>query len=763
MQSPFEPSSEPGRDEVQVSLPLRAATGTRAIATTVRRSLELMSGIDTAHSFLKINQPGGFDCPGCAWPEPPPGERKHVELCENGIKAVAEEATSRRADRAFFAKHDLSDLRSRSDFWLGRAGRLTEPMVKRPGATHFEPISWQSAFQQIAETLSSLDSPDEGIFYTSGRTSNEAAWLYQLMVRSFGTNNLPDCSNMCHEPTSAALERSIGLGKGSVRLGDFAEADVVLLVGQNPGTNHPRMLSALEEAKRSGAQIIAINPLPEAGLLRFKNPQRARGIVGNGTKLADVHLPIRLGADQALFQLWSSWMLTRPEGRAGVDNAFIASYTSGFEEFRTYLSTVDTDDLTAATGIDPALLEQAFRIVAGSKRTIICWAMGITQHTNAVATIDELVNFALLGGHIGRTGAGLCPVRGHSNVQGDRTMGVWEQIQPALIDALEQRFQIDLPRAKGFDTVSSVQALADGRASVFVGLGGNFSRATPDSDLVESAFRTVDLVVNVSTKLNRTHLLSDETSIILPTLGRTDRDHHDGHDRFVTVEDSMGKIHASQGMLDPASPSLLSEVEIVCEIAAALLGQDHAVTWREFAANYDAIRDAIGETVHGFVDFNRRVKEPGGFELPHPPRDDRRFDTSDGKAQFTVTTFERSTAPLLLQTMRSHDQYNTTIYGHDDRYRGISGDRHVILLSQTDIVAQGLSDGCRVDIHTDLPGPERVVRNYLVVQYPTPPGCAAAYFPETNALIPLDHRDMRAGTPASKAVPIRIERSQSAT
>jgi len=755
---PFAPDDEPGRHDVEVTEPLTVATGTKAIAATMARSIGIAGSTATARSFLKINQPAGFDCPGCAWPEPHPDERKTFEFCENGMKAVAEEATDRRADRDFFAAHDLADLQSRSGYWLGRAGRLTEPMIKRPGGDRFEPISWADALAQIATTLRGLASPDEAVFYTSGRTSNEAAWLYQLMVRCFGTNNLPDCSNMCHEPTSRALDRTIGIGKGSVRLADFAVADTIVLVGQNPGTNHPRMLSALEEAKRNGARIIAVNPLPEAGLLRFKNPQRPRGIVGNGTELADIHLPISLGADQALFQLWSAWMIERDEaGNPCIDRAFIDAYTAGFDDVRRRLTEVDTEALLDATGLERRVVEDAFEMLATSDRTIVCWAMGVTQHTNAVPTIDEIVNFALLGGHIGRPGAGLCPVRGHSNVQGDRTMGVWEQIQPDAIDAIERLYDVDLPREDGFDTVASIAALADGRAKVFFGLGGNFARATPDTDLVDRAFAGTQLVVNVSTKLNRSHLLTNGTSIILPAMGRTDRDNRDGHDRFVTVEDSMSMVHGSTGMLEPPSDQVRSEIDILCGLATALLGDDHTVPWPAFGADYDTIRDAIADTVHGFADFNRRVRVPGGFELPHPPRDDRRFDTDDGKAHFTATTFEAPTADLLLQTMRSHDQYNTTIYGHDDRYRGVSGDRHVIFMNEGDIAERGLVDGDRVDIVTDMAGPERRVRDFRIVEYSTPKGSAAAYFPETNPLVPLDHHDPRVGTPASKAIPIRIE------
>ncbi len=751
--------SEPGRHEVETAAPETSATGIEAITTTMQRTLSDLGPRRAVRTLLRVNQPAGFDCPGCAWPEPAPGERKTAEFCENGAKAIAEEAMTERLDRRFFVDHHIDDLRARSDHWLGRAGRLTEPVIKRPGASHFEPIGWDAALSTIAQSLTELDHPDQAIFYTSGRTSNEAAWLYQLLARSYGTNNLPDCSNMCHEPTSRALDDTIGIGKGTVRLADFERADAIIIVGQNPGTNHPRMLSTLEAAKQQGARIVAVNPLPEAGLLGFRNPQTVRGLVLGGTELADWHLPIKLGADQALFQLWSSMLVRRDAELGGVvDRSFIERYTTGYQELVDHLAGADEAALLAATGLDAELVNDVFQTLASAERVIICWAMGVTQHVNGVQTIAEIVNFALLGGHIGRPGAGLCPVRGHSNVQGNRTVGIWEQIQPAAIDALERRYGLDLPREDGYDTVNAIRALRDGKARAFIGLGGNFVRATPDSAVVEAAFAQTPLVVNVSTKLNRSHLVTDHTSIILPALGRTERDLRSGIPQFVTVEDSMSMVHASTGVLDPPGPEVRSEVAIVCELATRLLGDDHRVPWGDLADDYDLIREAMAETIHGFADYNRRVRVPGGFELPHPPRDDRRFPTSDGMAHFSITTPAPATQGLLLQTLRSHDQYNTTVYGHDDRYRGISGDRHVIMLSAQDIAERGLVDGDRVDIVTDLPGPERRVRDYLVVEYPTPRGAAAAYYPETNPLIPLDHHDPNVRTPASKSVPIRLER-----
>jgi molybdopterin-dependent oxidoreductase alpha subunit len=746
--------------------PERWATGIPAIANTANRTITKMGVRRTVKALSVINQPGGFDCPGCGWPEPPSGERHRIEFCESGAKAVAEEATTARIDREFFTRHSIADLRARSDFWLGEAGRLTSPMIKRPGGTHYEAIEWEAALVEIADQLRALDSPDEAIFYTSGRTSNEAAFLYQLMVRCFGTNNLPDCSNMCHEPTSFALGRSIGIGKGSVQIDDFARADVILVVGQNPGSNHPRMLTTLEQAKRAGSRIIAINPLPEAGLLRYKNPQTARGLAGHGTDIADIHLPIRLGGDQALFQLWNRWLLADDARRPGrIDHTFIAEHTSGYEALKQHLAGVDDGELLAHTGLELSVVEHAYTMIANAERLIICWAMGITQHLGAVDTIDEMTNLALLGGHIGRPGAGLSPIRGHSNVQGDRTMGIFERPEAELLDALETEFVVNMPREPGLDTLDAVRALSTGDAKIMIGLGGNFVRATPDTDLTEPALTSARLTVQISTKLNRSHLMCGETAIILPTLGRTDVDPGDHGPQFVTVEDSMSIVHTSTGVLNPPSPELRSEVAIVCDLALQLLGHDHPVPWARLRGNNDLVRDHVAAVIPGFSDFNVRVRVPGGFVLPHPPRDSQCFPTGDGKAHFTVTTVttvpsvDPADGQLVLQTLRSHDQYNTTIYGHHDRYRGISGDRHIIMVNPDDIAELGYRDGDRVDIVSLLAGPERRAPGYRIVAYPTPPGCAAAYYPETNVLIALDHHGRDAQTPAAKAIPIRLERS----
>ena len=748
------PESE---DALHVGKPKHWAAGVPGAVVSLRRSWEQMGPVRTVRTWARLNQVGGFDCPGCAWPEA--RDRKHLELCENGAKAVAEEATRRRITPQFFADHPVSDLLERTDHWLGQQGRLTEPMIRRPGSDHYEPLAWSEAFALVAGELQALDHPDQAVFYTSGRTSNEAAFLYQLFVRAFGTNNLPDCSNMCHEPTSVALAEAIGIGKGSVSLDDIHHTDLLILVGQNPGTNHPRMLTALEEAKRNGARIIAVNPLPEAGLIRFKDPQRVNGVVGRGIELADLHLPVRLGGDQALFA-WLNRTLIERDLPDTIDRAFIERSTSGYDDAAAHLAALDPEELATLAGLDVGQLEQAFTEVAAARRIIVCWAMGVTQHAGAESTIREMVNFALLGGHIGRPGAGLCPVRGHSNVQGNRTMGVWEHPPAVLLDGIERRFGFSPPRERGLDTVGAIHAMLAGDVRVFFGLGGNFVRAAPDTAVTEPAMRACRLTVHVSTKLNRSHLVGGETAIILPTLGRTEIDVQRTGPQFVTVEDSMSMVHASQGRLPTAAPTLLSEVSIVARLAAATLA-DPSIDWLGFEADYGRIRDAISEVVPGFHAFNDRVAVPGGFQLPHPPRDERRFPTSDGRAHFhddPIRPLDVAPGHLLLQTLRSHDQYNTTIYGLDDRYRGIHGGRRVVFVHADDLVQLGLADGQPVDLVSEYgDGKHRRAPRFRIVAYPTPRGCAAAYYPETNVLVSLDAHATDSHTPAYKSVVVRLE------
>ncbi|ASF09310.1 putative oxidoreductase [Nocardia brasiliensis NBRC 14402] len=757
------PTQDIDESELTVSAPKEQAAGVTAVAVSLRRAVEEMGVIRTARTLARVNQVHGFDCPGCAWPEPT-GHRRPAEFCENGAKAVAEEATLRTVTPEFFAAHSIEELAGKSGYWLGQQGRLTHPMVLRPGDTHYSPIGWDDAYRLIADQLGALASPDEAVFYTSGRTSNEAAFLYQLLVRSFGTNNLPDCSNMCHESSGAALTSSIGIGKGSVSIDDFAAADLIIVAGQNPGTNHPRMLSALANAKSEGARIIAINPLPETGLLGFRDPQTVKGFT-TGVAIADDFLQIRLGGDMALFQALGRLLFEAEDRAPGtvVDRGFVDAHCAGLAEYEKQVRAVDFDTVLAATGLSRAEIDRTAKYLAEAKNVIICWAMGLTQQSHGVATIEEATNLLLLRGMIGKPGAGVCPVRGHSNVQGDRTMGIWEKMPDTFLDALDREFGITSPRKHGWDTVDAIRAMRDGRAAVFVGMGGNFVSATPDTEVTETALRNCALTVQISTKLNRSHVVHGRTALILPTLGRTDKDLRDGVKQQVSVEDSMSMVHLSTGRLDPVSKHLRSEIAIVCDLALTLFGADHPVPWARFRSDYDTIRDAISRVVPGCADYNAKVRARNGFVLPHPPRDSREFRTSTGKANFAVNELTWTPVPegrLILQTLRSHDQYNTTIYGLDDRYRGVHGGRKVVLVHPEDIAALGFAEDELVDVISEwTDGTERRVEGFRLVGYPTPRGNAAAYYPETNPLVPLDHVAARSNTPVSKSVTIRLQRA----
>jgi molybdopterin-dependent oxidoreductase alpha subunit len=758
------PENDPREDGVAVGPGETWAAGVPGIAHALQIAQQQMGAKRSALTLLKLNQRDGFDCPGCAWPES--ADRSHFEFCENGAKAVAEEATLRRVTPEFFAAHPVAELAERSDYWLGQQGRLTEPMYKAPDDEHYRPVGWDEAFRITADALRAC-TPDEAVFYTSGRTSNEAAFLYQLLVRRYGTNNLPDCSNMCHESSGSALTETLGIGKGSVSLDDLAKADLIIVAGQNPGTNHPRMLTSLEKAKRGGASIVAVNPLPEAGLIRFKNPQTVRGVVGPGTALADDFLQIRVNGDLALFRALGRLLLEAEDEAPGtvLDRAFIEQHAHGFAEYEAEVRKTPWEDVLEATGLPKERVEALAARVRGSERIIVCWAMGLTQHRNSVPTIREVVNFLLLRGNVGRPGAGVCPVRGHSNVQGDRTMGIYEKPAAAFLNALAAEFGFEPPREHGYDTVEAIRAMRDGKVAVFVGMGGNFVTATPDTSVTEAAMRRCGLTVQVSTKLNRSHAVTGAAALILPCLGRTERDVRGGREQFVTVEDSMSMVHASRGRLAPASPVLKSEVAIVAGIAAALFGPDGGgIDWAAMADDYDLIRDHVARVVPGFADFNARVrradKQAVGFQLPHGPRDSRTFPTATGKANFTVNPLDVLRVPpghLLLQTVRSHDQYNTTIYGLDDRYRGVKGGRRVVFVNPADLAELGVADGASVDLVSRWEdGVERRAPGFRVVSYPTARGCAAAYFPETNVLVPLDSTAQVSNTPTSKSVVVRL-------
>ena len=740
--------------ELHVRAPKTSAGGVPAIISSMRHALHEMGPVRTAQTLLRVNQKGGFDCVSCAWPDPD-GERHTAEFCENGAKAVADEATTKRITPEFFAQHSLQQLAAQDDYWLNQQGRLSSPMLLRAGADHYAPVSWDAAFALIADELNALPSPDAAVFYTSGRTSNEAAFLYQLFVRAFGTNNLPDCSNMCHESSSVALSATIGIGKGTVKLEDFSLADTIVLIGQNPGTNHPRMLTALQEAKRAGATIISINPLPEAGLFRFKHPQEVSGVLGRGTALTDHFVQVRVGGDLALLKGLAKALLARPDA---LDQTFVTGRTSGYAAFAAELDALGWEPIVAESGVAQAEIEQVAEILARSPKIISCWAMGLTQQPQSVQTIQELVNIHLLRGAIGMPGAGLCPVRGHSNVQGDRTMGIWERPPAAFLDALEHEFGISAPRAIGYDVVEAIKAMHAGRVGVFFALGGNFLAAAPDTALTANALRRCRLTVQVSTKLNRSHLITGAQALILPCLGRTELDVQSSGPQFVSTENSMGVVQSSQGQLEPASEQLLSEPAICAHLAQATLGARSVIDWAGLAGDYDRIRAHIAQVVPGCADYNTRVRQPGGFYLHNGPREGQ-FPLPDDRAHFTASPLARHAVPdghFVLITVRSHDQFNTTIYGRDDRYRGIYQERRVVLMHRHDIAAAGLTSGQLVDISSHFAGVTRTAHRFVVVAYQTPRGNVATYFPEANVLVPIDSVAAQSNTPTSKYVVVTI-------
>ena len=746
------------------SSPPTKAAGLKAVTVALGHMKREGYGPVKATSILsRMNQKDGFDCPGCAWPDPDDRRSAIAEYCENGAKALAEEATRKRCDPAFFAQHSVAQLAQQSDFELSQAGRITHPMVLRPGAAHYEPLPWDEAFRMLGEELNQLGSPNEALFYTSGRTSNEAAFLYQLFVRQFGTNNLPDCSNMCHESSGVGLSETVGIGKGSVTLEDVETSELIVVMGQNPGTNHPRMFSALQKAKRGGAKIVAVNPLKEAGLLKFQHPQSPRDLVSGGTDLADIYLQVKINGDVAFLKAALAILARREEAQPGsvFDDEFIASYTEGFDELVQHLKGQDVDALTKAAGLTSADIEAFCDLVVARPKMIICWAMGLTQHRNGVQNIREIVNLLLMRGAIGKPGAGTCPVRGHSNVQGDRTVGIWESPPEAFLDALGKHFDFEPPREHGHSVVHAIEAMRDGTATVFFAMGGNFLSATPDTDVTAAALRKCSITAHVSTKLNRSHLIHGKTALILPCLGRSEVDSQPGGEQFVTVENSMGIVHPSRGSLAPASEQLLSEPSIVARLAAAVLKERSSVEWESLANDYSGIRDAIEAVIPGFERYNERVAQPGGFALPNGARE-RQFKTPSGKAQFTlneVPSLEIGDDELMMMTIRTHDQFNTTIYGLDDRYRGFKGERRVVMMNRDDMAARGLQDETVVNIVGRKEAAGRVAERFIAVPYDIPRGSVATYFPEANVLVPLGVRADRSHTPASKLVVVAIDRT----
>ena len=786
-----EDKSRENLGDLTVTEPLKVAAGLKAIEVATSYSFRKMGPIRATRALLDLNQMGGIDCQSCAWPDPD-GKRTVAEFCENGAKALADEAMKATIDAEFFAKYSIDDLAAMEDMWLNAQGRLTQPVVLRKGATHYEPISWEAAFELIAGELNALDSPDEAIFYTSGRTSNEAAFLYQLFVRQFGTNTLPDCSNMCHESSGVALSESIGIGKATVRLEDFEKTDLVIVIGQNPGTNAPRMMSSLQEAKRAGAKMIAINPLPEAGLLNFTNPNPQHYsnplmfpvamLGGKPTKFADLHMPVRVGGDMAVLKGMMKVLLGRERAAPDsiFDRRFINEKTEGYKELIDSLDATEWDDILAQSGLKRDQIIEAADMFLKARRVITCWAMGLTQHKNSVATIQDVVNLHLLRGQIGKEGAGLCPVRGHSNVQGDRTMGIWEKVNPSFFAALEKEFQFTPPQKDGFSTVESIKAMSEGKAKVFFAMGGNFLSAAPDTHVVFDALKKCCLTVQVITKLNRTALATGETSVILPCLGRSEIDRSRNADilvrtndlephadkdvrvpieQFVTTESTMLNVQMSKGIFEPASEHLRSEPWIVAQLAKATLGERSTVDWDRMVGDYDNIRDSISRVVVGCENYNERVRVPGGFYLPNPPHYGK-FGTDNAKAKFRTEPLEKITLgedQLILTTIRSHNQFNTTIYDLGDRYRGIHGERRVIFLNTGDMKKLGLKTGQIVDLTSHFSDGERHAYRFIVVPYEIPLDCAAAYFPEANPLVPLASHADRSQTPTSKSIIISIQ------
>lgn len=750
---------------LKLEKPKTSAAGLAGVFAAVKHVLGAMNPARASKVLFELNQKGGTDCPGCAWPDPD-DRSKLGEYCENGAKAIAEESTTQKLEVSFFEKYSLQELSNQSDFWIGKRGRICQPMHLEKGQTHYKEITWKKAFSIIAKNLNELEDPNDAAFYTSGRTSNEAAFLYQLMVRMYGTNNLPDCSNMCHESSGVALSETLGIGKGSVTLEDFNKAEVIMVIGQNPGTNHPRMLSALKKAKEKGAKIISINPLPETGLINFKDPQNLKGLTGKGTDLCDLFLQVRINGDVALLKAIGLILLEMEEERGDVlDKKFIQDRTFGFEAYaadakQTSNEQEHLEELALNAGVALEKIHEAAEMLASNSKIIACWAMGLTQHKNGVDNIKEVVNLLLMKGSIGKEGSGTCPVRGHSNVQGDRTMGIWEKPQASFLDSLEKEFDFRAPRKHGLDVVESIKKMHSQKGMVFFAMGGNFLSASPDTSFTADALRNCKLTVHVSTKLNRSHLVPGDEALILPSLGRSDQDLQKGVSQFVSVENSMGIVHSSTGKLKPLSSRLKSEPAIVCEMAQALFGDKYKTDWLAMAKNYDLIRDKIEACIPGFEDYNKRVREPSGFYLPNGPRKGE-FLTQNKKAHFSVTKvpeFNLESNQFLMATVRTHDQFNTTIYGLNDRYRGIMNERRVILMNPFDMEIAELKSGDIVDIYSHFRGEKRCAPRFLVIPYDVSRNCTITYFPETNVLVPIDSTADKSNTPTSKMVKISLEK-----
>ncbi len=748
---------------IKLKDPAEYAAGIPAVKVALQHAFKEMGVVKSLHTLSYMNQKDGFDCPGCAWPDPEKPS-KLGEYCENGVKALAEEATNKKVGKGFFAKYSVEELSNWSDYQIGKSGRLTEPMILKADSVYYEPISWGDAYQLIAKELHKLDTPNEGVFYTSGRSSNEAAFLYGLFVRAFGTNNMPDCSNMCHESSGVALSETLGIGKGSVKLEDFDQAEVIIVMGQNPGTNHPRMLSALQKCKENGGQIISINPLEEAGLIRFKNPQEVKGVLSSGTSITDIHLQVKINQDVSLLKLIIKKLKVLDQERGNVfDHKFIDTYTQGYEDVLKDVEKHSQEDLLALCGVEEDKIDDVVELLANNDKIIICWAMGLTQHKNGVDNIKECVNLLLLKGSLGKPGAGTCPVRGHSNVQGDRTVGIMHHVSPALNESIQKTFGFNPPDKEGLDTVHAIEAMYEGKAKVFIALGGNFLSAAADTEYTAQALQNCNLTVNISTKLNRTHVVTGKTALILPTLGRSELDEKNSKPRFFTVENSMGKVHRSKGLLKPVSDTLKSEPEIIGRIADTYFKGNHPVDWKNLGEDYELIRKKIELTIKGFKDLNQK-SQGSGFYLPNNVRDLDFSKLPNQKAQFSICDLPKHLVKeneFILMTIRSHDQFNTTIYGLDDRYRGIYNERRIVLMNKKDMNKYALKKLDVVNLISCYDNKERKAFNFLVIPYNIPQGNLASYFPETNVLVPYNHFADKSHTPISKSIVVTVEKVNS--
>src|SRR5271155_4611803 len=744
------------------------AAGIPAIWNTMLYGIGEMGPIRAPEAFLKINQVTGFDCQSCAWPSPDK-KRKIFEFCENGAKAVSDESTKKRIGPEFFAKYSIEDLAAKSDYWLNSQGRLTSPMVRHANATHYQPIAWPEAFVMIADELNSLDSPDQASFYTSGKTTNEPAFLMQLFARQLGTNNLPDCSNMCHESSGVALVETLGVGKGAATLEDMESSELIFIFGNNPGTNHPRMLTSLQKAKDQGAKIIAVNPLPEVSLMRVKNPnpqdypnplELPFALLGKGQALADLYLPVRVNGDVAAIKGILKELFEREKAgdASGIDREFIQTYTEGFEALQADVEAASWAEIEEESGLTRNQLNTAAEMYANSTKTICAWCLGVTQHPNGVDNVSMIVNLLLAGGNIGRPGAGTVCVRGHSNVQGDRTMGVWERPPKPFLEALGKEFKFEPPRKTGYDTVETLHAMFDGDVKVFFAISGNFLSNVPDTVYSAHAMQRCKLTAHVSTKLNRSHLITGERALILPCLGRSEEDVQATGKQFLTVEDSMGIVNPSEGFLSPASPQLMSDVAILANLAHATFGSRTTINWLGFADDYNLIRDAISRVIPGFENFNARIASEGFFYLPNANKH-RIFKTSSGKAKFTVCPIPKhglKPDEFLLTTIRSHDQFNSTIYGLNDRYRGVFDGRRALFLNPLDMEARNLQAGQIVDIYSHFEGEVRKAPRFAIVPYAIARRSAAAYYPETNVLISVCSVAAKSNQPAAKSIRITL-------